>query len=87
MVGDSAGGNLLFATMLHAIQDGIRLPDGIVAIYTPVYIQYIPSPSRTLSIMDALLPVGILTTCLEGRLLFSSTALISCNTAVILVAD
>ena len=56
--------------MLRAIQDGIRLPDGIVAVYTPVYIQYIPSPSRTMSIMDALLPVGILTTCLEGNVLF-----------------
>lgn len=66
VVGDSAGGNLLLATMLHAIQDNIRLPDGIVAVYTPTYIQFIPSPSRTLSIMDALLPVGILTTCLEG---------------------
>ena len=66
IVGDSAGGNLMFATMLKAIEDNIRLPDGLVAVYTPVYIQYIPSPSRTLSIMDALLPVGILTTCLEG---------------------
>jgi len=52
--------------MLRAIQDNIRLPDGIVAVYTPTYIQYIPSPSRTMSIMDALLPVGILTTCLEA---------------------
>ncbi|XP_067938062.1 hormone-sensitive lipase-like [Watersipora subatra] len=66
LVGDSAGGNLLFATVLRAIQDNLRLPDGLVAVYTPVYIQYIPSPSRTLSIMDALLPVGILTTCLEA---------------------
>ena len=59
--------------MLRAIQDGIRLPDGIVAVYTPVYIQYIPSPSRTMSIMDALLPVGILTTCLEGNVWLSLT--------------
>lgn len=66
VVGDSAGGNLLLATLLRAVQDGVALPDGIVCIYTPVYIQYIPSPSRCLSVMDALLPVGILTKCLEG---------------------
>jgi len=53
--------------MLQVIQSELRLPDGIVAVYTPVYIQYIPSPSRVLSVMDALLPVGILTTCLEGN--------------------
>ena len=73
IVGDSAGGNLLLATMLRAIEDGIRLPDGIVPIYTPTYIQFIPSPSRSLSVMDALLPVGVLTTCLEGKLQSSSS--------------
>lgn len=66
LIGDSAGGNLLLSAMLRAVRDGVRLPDCLMAVYTPVYIQYAPSPSRILSVLDPLLPIGILTRCLEA---------------------
>ncbi|CAH1797098.1 unnamed protein product [Owenia fusiformis] len=64
--GDSAGGNLMISTTLALIKRGLRLPDGLMAAYSPVLVRYIPSPSRALSIMDPLLPVGILLRCLAA---------------------
>lgn len=67
LAGDSAGGNLMTSTLIRAISVGIRLPDGIMAAYTPFNIRYTPSPSRLFSLMDPLLPVGILSRCLAGK--------------------
>jgi len=65
--GDSAGGNLLTATVLRLITAEVkRLPDGLVLIYTPFMISYTPSPSRFLCLMDPLLPLGILARCMEA---------------------
>ena len=58
------GANLVTAVALKVIEAGIRLPDGIVAAYPPFFIQYVPSPSRLLCLMDPLLPIGILKGCL-----------------------
>lgn len=66
--GDSAGGNLVLSTALRAVSYQIKVPDGIMAAYTPTLVQYTPSPARLMSMIDPLLPVGILTRCLAGRL-------------------
>ncbi|XP_033730762.1 hormone-sensitive lipase-like, partial [Pecten maximus] len=66
LAGDSAGGNLMISTAMRAASFGIRVPDGIVAAYTPVLVHYTPSPSRMLSLMDPLLPVGILVRCMAA---------------------
>ena len=65
--GDSAGGNIVLSTALRAVSYEIQVPDGIVAAYTPTLVQYTPSPARLMSMIDPLLPVGILTRCLAGR--------------------
>ena len=65
--GDSAGGNLAVSAALRAVSYEIRIPDGILAAYTPFMVQYTPSPSRLMSMIDPLLPVGILTRCLAGK--------------------
>ncbi|XP_041373869.1 hormone-sensitive lipase-like [Gigantopelta aegis] len=66
VAGDSAGGNLMISTAMRAAAVGIRVPDGIMAAYTPVMVRYTPSPSRLLTLMDPLLPVGILSRCLAA---------------------
>ena len=48
------------------IEEGLRLPDGIVAAYPPLRVQYAPTPSRMLALMDPLLPPGILKVCLRA---------------------
>ncbi|XP_060564756.1 uncharacterized protein LOC132723970, partial [Ruditapes philippinarum] len=64
--GDSAGGNIVISTALRAVSYQIRIPDGIVAAYSATLVQYTPSPARLLSMIDPLLPVGILTRCLAA---------------------
>jgi len=66
LVGDSAGGNLIVALTLKLIEGDLRLPDGIVAAYPPLRVQYAPTPSRMLALMDPLLPLGILKVCLRA---------------------
>ncbi|XP_064613572.1 hormone-sensitive lipase-like [Liolophura sinensis] len=66
LAGDSAGANLMISTSLKAVEAGIRVADGIMAAYTPTLVQYTPSPSRLLSLMDPLLPLGILSRCLAA---------------------
>ncbi|GMT36309.1 hypothetical protein PFISCL1PPCAC_27606, partial [Pristionchus fissidentatus] len=67
MVGDSAGGNLIMSVNLRLIQlDVARKPDGIVPVYTPFLFQYLPSPSRLLSMMDPLLHMGIVLRCVAA---------------------
>lgn len=56
----------MVAMTLKAIDEGIRLPDGLAIAYPPLRVQYTPSPSRILSLMDPLLPPGILKLCLRA---------------------
>lgn len=51
---------------LKAASYGMRLPDGILTSYAPFNVQFRPSPSRLLTLLDPLLPVGILTQCLAA---------------------
>ncbi|VDO40956.1 unnamed protein product [Haemonchus placei] len=67
MVGDSAGGNLIMSVNLRLIElDVKKKPDGIVPVYTPFLFQYLPSPSRLLSVMDPLLHMGVVLRCVAG---------------------
>ena len=51
---------------MRAAEYGIRLPDSILAAYAPFNVQWVPSPSRLLSLMDPLLPTGVLGACLAA---------------------
>ncbi|KRX25981.1 Hormone-sensitive lipase [Trichinella nelsoni] len=63
--GESAGGLLLTSTCLKLIQlDVARLPDKLVTIYTPFLVEFAPSASRLLSLLDPLIPWGIMYRCL-----------------------
>ncbi|CAJ0577267.1 unnamed protein product, partial [Mesorhabditis spiculigera] len=67
MVGDSAGGNLIVSLNLRLIQLNVkRRPDGLVPCYTPFLFQYLPSPSRLLSVMDPLLHMGVVLRCVAA---------------------
>lgn len=67
MAGDSAGGNLIMSVNLRLLQLGIRRkPDGLVLCYTPFLFQYLPSPSRMLSVMDPLLHMGVVLRCVAA---------------------
>lgn len=67
MVGDSAGGNLIMSACLRLIQLKVKKrPDGIVPVYTPFLFQYLPSPSRVLSVMDPLLHMGVVLRCVAA---------------------
>lgn len=66
LVGDSAGGNLILGVTMKAIELGVRRPDYIFALYTPVLIDFVPSPSRLLCLMDPLLPFGFMLRCLQA---------------------
>ena len=59
----------MISTALRAVYFEIRVPDGIMSAYAPVMIQYTPSPARFMSMIDPLLPVGILMRCLAGKVL------------------
>ena len=56
----------MVALALKLIQEDVRLPDGLVVAYPPFRVQYAPSPSRMLSLMDPLLPPGVLKACLRA---------------------
>ena len=72
LVGDSAGGTLAVAATLMALSSAVRLPDAVLSVYGCLLVKYAPSPSRLLSLMDPLLPVGVLPKCLSGMLLLHS---------------
>ena len=67
LVGDSAGANLVMSASMRAASYGVRCPDGIVSVYGCMLVEYIPSPARMLTLMDPLLPLGILSKCLAGK--------------------
>ncbi|KAH9492858.1 hypothetical protein Btru_023880 [Bulinus truncatus] len=66
IVGDSAGGNLAIATAMRAASFGIRSPDSVVCVYPCTVVRYTPSPARLLSLLDPVLPVGLVVRCLAA---------------------
>uniref|UniRef100_A0AAX7TPQ7 Hormone-sensitive lipase n=1 Tax=Astatotilapia calliptera TaxID=8154 RepID=A0AAX7TPQ7_ASTCA len=66
LAGDSAGGNLCITVSMKAISTGIRIPDGIMAAYPATLLTTDASPSRLLTLIDPLLPLGVLTKCINA---------------------
>lgn len=66
VTGDSAGGNMLITMTLKLQELGIRLPDLLVPVYPTTLVKTEISPSRLLSVMDPVLPIGILISCLNA---------------------
>lgn len=66
LCGDSAGANLVLATLLKCIDMKIRKPDGIFIAYCPILVAFDPSPSRLLCLMDPLIPFGFMMRCLRA---------------------
>ncbi|KAA0703295.1 Hormone-sensitive lipase [Triplophysa tibetana] len=66
LAGDSAGGNLCLTVSMRAASHGIRMPDGVVAVYPATLLTVYASPSRLLSLMDPLLPLSVLSRCLSA---------------------
>lgn len=66
VTGDSAGGNMLIAMTLKLKELGIRLPDLLVPVYPTTLVKTDISPSRLLSVMDPVLPIGVLISCLNA---------------------
>ena len=63
LVGDSTGGNLAAAVCMKAIQDQIRIPDAVVLACPILNLRLTPTPSRSLYMMDAVLPMNLLLQC------------------------
>ncbi|XP_035537682.1 lipase, hormone-sensitive a isoform X1 [Morone saxatilis] len=66
LAGDSAGGNLCITVSMKAISNGIRVPAGIMAAYPATLLTTDASPSRLLTLIDPLLPLGVLTKCINA---------------------
>lgn len=66
LAGDSAGGNLCITVSMKAMSHGIRVPDGIMAAYPATLLTTDASPSRLLTLIDPLLPLGVLAKCLNA---------------------
>lgn len=67
MVGDSAGGNLIAAVTIMAIQRNFRIPDGIIMCYPALTLdKFRFSPSMLLGVDDPLLPYPFLKMCIES---------------------
>ncbi|XP_032391632.1 lipase, hormone-sensitive a [Etheostoma spectabile] len=66
LAGDSAGGNLCITVSMKAISSGIRVPDGIMAAYPATLLTTDASPSRLLTLIDPLLPLGVLGKCINA---------------------
>ncbi|CAN9503549.1 unnamed protein product [Ophioblennius macclurei] len=66
LAGDSAGGNLCITVSMKAVSTGVRVPDGIMAAYPAALMTMDISPSRLLTLIDPLLPLGVLAKCLHA---------------------
>ena len=66
LAGDSAGGNLCITVSMKAIASGVRVPDGIMVAYPATLLTTDASPSRLLTLIDPLLPLGVLAKCLNA---------------------
>lgn len=64
--GDSAGGNLAVAVALRCVMTGAPPPDGLVLCYPVLNVGQRMSVSRLMSMLDPLLPQGVLIGCLRA---------------------
>jgi hormone-sensitive lipase len=66
-VGDSAGGNLVTAVTIMAINRGFRKPDGIILCYPALSLSKLRfTPSLLQAVDDKLLPYPFLSMCIES---------------------
>ena len=67
LCGDSAGGNLIMALTVMAIERGFRVPDGLLNCYGAVQLStQIFTPSLLFSIDDPILPYSLLMVALHS---------------------
>ena len=67
LIGDSAGGNLVAALTIMAINKGFRIPDGLILCYPALSLSKLRfTPSLLLSVDDQLLPYPFLKMCLDS---------------------
>ncbi|CAJ1082797.1 lipase%2C hormone-sensitive a [Xyrichtys novacula] len=66
LAGDSAGGNLCITVCMKAMSSGIRVPNGVMVAYPATLLTTDASPSRLLTLIDPLLPLGVLAKCLNA---------------------
>lgn len=66
LAGDSAGGNLVLAVTIKAIQDGIRVPDALLCAYPATDLRRSITLSRFLFGHDVLLPYDLMVVALEA---------------------
>lgn len=66
LAGDSAGGNLCITVCMKALSCGVRVPDGVMVAYPATLLTTDASPSRLLTAIDPLLPLGVLAKCLNA---------------------
>lgn len=64
--GDSAGANLITAVLVKCIEEGIRVPDGIVNIYGIFDVDFKISPSGSFALIDPILPYGMTTNLIKS---------------------
>lgn len=57
--GDSAGANLNSGVLVKCIEEGIRIPDGILNIYGIFNVGFVVAPSGFLTLIDPMLPFGL----------------------------
>lgn len=58
--GDSAGGNLNAACVVKIIERGIQKPHGMLAMFSPFYLNFCSTPAKYLTFVDPLLPFGFI---------------------------
>lgn len=63
LVGDSAGGNFAMTTAMKLKQLDVRLPDGILMVYPSTDVRTSACPSRVMSLVDPILPLGVMVAC------------------------
>lgn len=51
---------------MKAISHGVRIPDGIMAAYPATLLTIDASPSRFLTLIDPVLPLNVLSKCIDA---------------------
>jgi hormone-sensitive lipase len=65
-VGDSAGANLNASCITKCIENGIRIPDGMMFCYGPTLLNFSCSPARFMSFVDPLMSYNFIMRCLKA---------------------
>lgn len=67
-VGDSSGGNFSLTASMKLKELGIRLPDAMLIVYPSTNLSTAACPSRIISMVDPILPLGVMLACQQVRL-------------------